>query len=201
MWIDWVTDSAEEELINPRCIFTHRSIAGSSDSLLCPYKCPKSWFKQESLTTIIIPLSFHGSGIPQGSAGLFWSRSSPWGKTFWAVNLLKEVRRDLEGEGEGKQDRKRGEPRQGVMAAVLQKAGSTWSTGHLWSVVLPWCKEPEHSHPTPSSLVISHPGQQGVNPEACLPLQIQIQCPLQIALNLCFLISIKGNNIHICLIF
>lgn len=89
MWIDWVTDSAEEKLVNPRCIFTHWSIAGNSYSLLCPSKCPKSWFKQESLTTIIISLSFHGTGIPPGLSRAILKQKKPLRQDFLSSQFAK----------------------------------------------------------------------------------------------------------------
>lgn len=115
--------------------------------------------------------------------------------------MLKEVWRDLEGEGEGKQEQEEGETKAGCDGGSSAESLLHLIPGHLWMLSSPDARGLSILTPHLSSLAISHPGQQGVNPEACLPIQMQIQGPLQIALNLCFLISKKGNNIHIYLIF
>ena len=104
--------------------------------------------------------------------------------------------------GEGKQEQKEGGNQDRVWRQQFRrKLAAPDPLGSSGVLSCPDARGLSTLTPHLSPLVISHPGQQGVNPEACLPLQIQIQCPLQTALNLCFLISKKGNIIHIYLIF
>lgn len=156
--VSWYTTARTETLylecvcVSDRDGLSHRSCWGRArNSLLhtrtetlqrglttyyCLSKCPKSWFKQQSLTTIIISHGFHGSGIPQGSAGLFrvlQKQKQTLRQDFLSKQLAKGSR-ERSGRQGRRGSRKRRKPRQVVVSSVLQKAGSTWSTVHLWSV-------------------------------------------------------------------